>query len=236
MESPSTVATVAVAAPLDKTLSYVVPPALLESARVGVRVRVPLGRRRAVGYLLELADADPSGLKALDEVLDGAPLFPPEMVPFFRRAAEYYCHPLGEVIRTALPAGLSGRGAEVRHPARERLHPCGQGRQSRRGPAARNPRISPTSGEDPHLGAPGGVRRPPRPPQASDGARVSGRNRGGALPRPLFRAAGRARSRPSSSRPSRPERFRPWTVRFGRGAFPPFSFTESPAAARPRST
>ena len=113
MESPSTVATVAVAAPLDKTLSYVVPPALLESARVGVRVRVPLGRRRAVGYLLELADADPSGLKALDEVLDGAPLFPPEMVPFFRRAAEYYCHPPGEVIRTALPAGLSGRGAEV---------------------------------------------------------------------------------------------------------------------------
>ncbi|MEJ2202259.1 MAG: primosomal protein N', partial [Desulfuromonadaceae bacterium] len=36
-----------------------------------------------------------------------------ELVPFFSRAAEYFCHPLGEVIRTALPAGLSGRGAEV---------------------------------------------------------------------------------------------------------------------------
>ncbi|MBE0598340.1 MAG: primosomal protein N', partial [Desulfuromonadales bacterium] len=34
--------------------------------------------------------------------------FPPAMIPFFRWAADYYRHPLGEVIRTALPAGLCG--------------------------------------------------------------------------------------------------------------------------------
>jgi primosomal protein N' (replication factor Y) len=113
LETRTTVATVAVAAPLDKTLSYKVPDGLREKARVGVRVLVPLGRRKAVGYLLELAEGSPSGLKEMEEVLDAEPLFPPEMVPLFQRAAEYYCHPPGEVIRTALPAGLSGRGEEI---------------------------------------------------------------------------------------------------------------------------
>jgi primosomal protein N' (replication factor Y) len=111
--STSLIATVAVAAPLDKALSYIVPEALREPARIGVRLQVPLGRRSAVGYLLGLTEGEPAGLKAVQAVLDEAPLFPPEMVPFFVRAADYYGHPLGEVIRTALPAGLSGRGGEV---------------------------------------------------------------------------------------------------------------------------
>jgi len=109
----SLIATVAVAAPLDKTLSYLVPESLRSTARVGVRLQVPLGRRRAVGYLLALAEGDPAGLKPVADVLDAAPLFSSEMVSFFTRAADYYCHPIGEVIRTALPAGLSGRGEGV---------------------------------------------------------------------------------------------------------------------------
>lgn len=109
----SLIATVAIAAPIDKPLSYLVPESLRATARVGVRLRVPLGRRQAVGYLLALAEGEADGLKPVAEVLDAAPLFAPELVPFFTRAADYYGHPLGEVIRTALPAGLSGRGAEI---------------------------------------------------------------------------------------------------------------------------
>ncbi|WP_432822684.1 replication restart helicase PriA [Trichloromonas sp.] len=111
--STSLIATVAVAAPIEKTLSYLVPDSLRETAVVGMRLQVPLGRRRVVGYLLALTEGDPAGLKAISEVLDAAPLFAAEMVPFFTRAAEYYCHPIGEVVRTALPAGLSGRGGSV---------------------------------------------------------------------------------------------------------------------------
>ncbi|MEJ2201642.1 MAG: primosomal protein N', partial [Desulfuromonadaceae bacterium] len=107
------IATVAVAAPLDKTLSYLLPETLREAARIGVRLQVPLGRRKVVGYLLALSEGEGAGLKPVSAVLDAAPLFAAELVPFFSRAAEYFCHPLGEVIRTALPAGLSGRGAEV---------------------------------------------------------------------------------------------------------------------------
>jgi primosomal protein N' (replication factor Y) len=103
------IASVAVAAPVPGPFSYLVPDALRERARVGMRLRVPFGRRSAVGYLIALEEGEGDGLKAIAEVLDEAPLFPAELVPFYRRAADYYLHPLGEVIRAALPAGLSGR-------------------------------------------------------------------------------------------------------------------------------
>ena len=102
------IARVAVAAPLPKALSYRIPESLQHQAQVGVRLRVPLGRRQVVGYLLGFAEQPVEGLKDVAEVLDREPLFHEQMVPFFEWAADYYCHPLGEVIRTALPAGLSG--------------------------------------------------------------------------------------------------------------------------------
>jgi primosomal protein N' (replication factor Y) len=104
------IATVAVAAPLDKPLSYLVPPELRERVRVGVRLRVPLGRRQAVGFVLALSEGEGEGLKEVSAVLDEAPLFSAELAAFYARAADYYCHPPGEAIRTALPAGLGGEG------------------------------------------------------------------------------------------------------------------------------
>ncbi len=104
------IARVAVAAPLDKTLYYRIPESLAQQARVGSRLRVPLGRRLVVGYLLAFTEESVPRLKDVLEVLDREPLFQHAMVAFFEWAADYYCHPLGEVIRTALPAGLSGAG------------------------------------------------------------------------------------------------------------------------------
>jgi len=112
MNGTSLIARIAVAAPLDKTLSYLVPDELRDRIKIGLRVRVPLGRRLVVGFLLELESGEGTGLKPIREILDDVPLFLPGMIPFFRWAAGYYRHPLGEVIRTALPAGLSGRGTE----------------------------------------------------------------------------------------------------------------------------
>lgn len=104
------IADVAVAAPLDRTLSYLVPDALHEQLRVGHRVRVPLGRRTAVGYVFNLGQSAPKGLKPLLELLDEQPLFAVGDARFYERAARYYAYPLGEAVRTALPGGLSGRG------------------------------------------------------------------------------------------------------------------------------
>ena len=101
------------AAPLDKTLAYRVPAALVSAARVGLRVRVPLGRRQATGYLLEVREGEGESLKEVAEILDREPLFSQELAAFYLRAADYYLYPPGEAVRTALPAGLSGRGADV---------------------------------------------------------------------------------------------------------------------------
>jgi primosomal protein N' (replication factor Y) len=100
------IAEIAVNAPLKQLYSYVVPDELAKLAAVGMRVRVPLGRRSSVGFLLELREGDPQGLKPIKELLDQQPLLTAGLIQLLRWAAEYYCYPLGQAIRTALPAGL----------------------------------------------------------------------------------------------------------------------------------
>ncbi len=99
---------VAVAAPIPQSLTYLVPPGETPP-RAGCRVLAPLGRRQVTGYVLGPAGAPEPGLKIkkYSERLDREPLFPVVMVSFFRWIADYYQHPLGEVIKTALPAGTT---------------------------------------------------------------------------------------------------------------------------------
>ncbi|MRR34576.1 primosomal protein N' [bacterium] len=93
--------------PLERTFHYSVPEPLRSSVRPGVRVFVPFGRRKLTGYVLGPA-SDPSGeLKDIIGVLDAEPLFTTRELAFFRWIASYYLHPLGEVIKTALPAGIN---------------------------------------------------------------------------------------------------------------------------------
>jgi len=99
---------VAIAAPIHQSLTYLVPTGA-KPPRVGCRVLVPLGQRQVTGYVLGLATPPEPGLKIkkYSEVLDREPLFPASMLSFFRWIADYYLHPLGEVIKTALPAGTT---------------------------------------------------------------------------------------------------------------------------------
>jgi primosomal protein N' (replication factor Y) len=98
---------VSVTLPLDQTFVYKVPEHLREQCVPGMRVLVPFGRRRVTGYILgEQASCGPYKAKNILDVLDDHPLFPVNEIPFFKWVAQYYIHPLGEVIKTALPAGL----------------------------------------------------------------------------------------------------------------------------------
>ncbi len=107
---------VAVAAPLYQSLSY-----SFDSARegdpVGRRVLVRLGAQKVTGYVLGLLPEEDVSYRILPVLrfLDGRdqPLFPSNMVPFFRWIAQYYHHPIGEVVRTALPGGLTRRNRKV---------------------------------------------------------------------------------------------------------------------------
>ena len=107
---------VAVDCPLRSLLDYL-PPAgtALAALPVGSRVRVSLGRARAVGVIVahaphsELAAAR---LRPIGELLDTEPLFAPELLDLLEWTASYYHHPPGEVFAAALPAALrSGQPA-----------------------------------------------------------------------------------------------------------------------------
>jgi len=100
---------VAVALPVFGAFTYRVDEPLRAKVVPGLRVLVPFGRRRVTGYVLGAAAgaAEVGEIKPVLEVLDEFPLFPAAMLPFFTWVSEYYKHPLGEVIRHALPSGLS---------------------------------------------------------------------------------------------------------------------------------
>lgn len=113
---------VAVAAPLEQTLTYSLPETAecAESgnfcpAYIGRRVLVPLGRRKVTGYVLAVVPpvADtPYTIRAIHGFCDLYPLFHENSVGFYRWVANYYHYPLGLVIKTALPGGLAPKSAK----------------------------------------------------------------------------------------------------------------------------
>ena len=105
MDTLVTAIDVAIPLHLDSTYHYLVPPELLSEIAVGKRVLVPFGRRRLIGIILGQIESAEE-LKPVLQLLDPEPLLSPDELEFLRWASSYYLHPLGEVIRAALPAGL----------------------------------------------------------------------------------------------------------------------------------
>ena len=101
---------VAVDCPLRTTLDYLPPadssPATLQP---GMRVRVPMGRREAVGLLVGPSTGstvEASRLKAIRAPIDAEPLLDAALLELLLWTASYYHHPPGEVLFAALPAAL----------------------------------------------------------------------------------------------------------------------------------
>lgn len=100
---------VAMPLPVYATFTYEVPPRLKKAVAAGKRVLVPFGRRRISGYVLGPAKTTPetAKIKPIIEVLDEQPLLTKGLLVFLHWAADYYIHPIGEVVKTALPSGLN---------------------------------------------------------------------------------------------------------------------------------
>ncbi len=104
---PESYVEIAVVMPLHGTFTYRVPEHLQGAVGIGGRVLIPFGRRRVNGYVLGPAVPDPGiAMRDIIALLDDIPMFPESMVPMFRWAADYYLHPIGEVIKAALPGGI----------------------------------------------------------------------------------------------------------------------------------
>ncbi|EPN9365732.1 primosomal protein N' [Cronobacter muytjensii] len=101
------VARVALPVPLARTFDYLLPDTM--TAAAGCRVRVPFGRQQRVGVVVavgEESELPRSELKSVAEVLDGASLYPTTLWRMLLWAADYYHHPVGEVLFHALPVLL----------------------------------------------------------------------------------------------------------------------------------
>jgi primosomal protein N' (replication factor Y) (superfamily II helicase) len=106
-QSPAFVV-VAAALPVYCTYTYSIPDHFRSLAVSGKRVLAPFGHRKITAYILGLDDCIPEiKVKPILEILDEKPLFPHNMIPFFKWMSQYYKCPIGEVIKTALPGGLN---------------------------------------------------------------------------------------------------------------------------------
>lgn len=99
---------VAIARPFMGTLAYRIPDRLRGRLRPGDRVRVPLGRRLAIGVVDRVRSGRDRELRDVLEVLDESPVLDEDLLRLCRWIADYYVAPLGLVIRAALPPGLMG--------------------------------------------------------------------------------------------------------------------------------
>jgi primosomal protein N' (replication factor Y) (superfamily II helicase) len=116
---------VAVIAALPRPLTYRVPDYL--EVRTGHRVFVPLGKRRALGIVLEPVGRMAPGVEPRDilAVIEPEPLLTPELLTLGLWIAEYYVAPPGEVFRAMLPLLKETRSAErieITGKGRARIH------------------------------------------------------------------------------------------------------------------
>ena len=97
---------VAVPVPLSDALDYRwegpgAPP------RRGCRVRVPLGRSERIGVVIDhprKSSLAPEKLRNVIEAADREPVLGEELLRTLQWCADYYHHPIGEVLNQALPA------------------------------------------------------------------------------------------------------------------------------------
>ena len=99
---------VAIDTPLRRTFDYRAPAQQADIAP-GQRVWVPFGRRRVVGVVIERRDRTdvPAGkLRSVFAAVDEEPTFDASLQQLLLWSADYYRHPVGEVIAAAMPAPL----------------------------------------------------------------------------------------------------------------------------------
>jgi primosomal protein N' (replication factor Y) len=100
---------VALPTPLRRLFDYRAEPDGGSTIEPGMRVRVPFGRRHLIGIAMERAagsDVPQERLKAVLECLDPQPILDGATLALLAWAADYYHHPIGEVLAAAVPKSL----------------------------------------------------------------------------------------------------------------------------------
>ncbi len=108
MNRPCDTYQIAVPTPLRRLFDYL-PPTSPVATTPGMRVWVPFGGRELIGVVTgvgQQSQIPEARLKRVSRVLDDQPVLPATLFELLLWAADYYQHPIGEVIHTALPVLL----------------------------------------------------------------------------------------------------------------------------------
>ncbi len=112
------VAHVALPVPLPRTFDYLLPEGM--AVKAGCRVRVPFGKQERIGIVAAVSERSElplDELKPVAEALDNEPVFSTTVWRLLMWAAEYYHHPIGDVLFHALPVMLRQWQTRQRHAA-----------------------------------------------------------------------------------------------------------------------
>ncbi len=93
---------VAIAVPLRQAFTYHSNQQIIP----GTRVAVKFGRTNKLGIVTEVISNTDIKTKSIHMVLDDLPVFSKTELKIFKWAADYYLHPIGEVISSFLPTNL----------------------------------------------------------------------------------------------------------------------------------
>jgi len=100
--------------PVDQLFTYALPPTLRHRVQPGSRLLVPFGPRKLTGVILRCHD-DPPQMAAREalRLLDSVPVLDAELLSLGRWIADYYCSPLGDVLRGMLPLASEIRQGKI---------------------------------------------------------------------------------------------------------------------------
>ena len=106
---------VAIPVPLHNTFDYL----CKEKVGIGSRVKVPFGNKKVTGIVLSHKDKSSfTKLREVEEVIDREVLLSKEILTFLSWSANYYHHPIGEVLSNAIPKNLrNGKPAVIKKPS-----------------------------------------------------------------------------------------------------------------------
>jgi primosomal protein N' (replication factor Y) (superfamily II helicase) len=113
---------VALAAPLFRSFTYLVPDGVAWPVAPGSRVLVPFRNRAEIGICLGDAEA-PEGvkLKAIERVVDDVPSLPAPLLTTAQWIADWYAAPIGLTLRSMLPVALTRPSTPVPAPRTTRV-------------------------------------------------------------------------------------------------------------------
>jgi primosomal protein N' (replication factor Y) (superfamily II helicase) len=98
---------IAISVPLHQYFEYLAPHDFpLSQLKKGLRVLVPFGRQKKIGFLMEISDSSvwpKSQLKQAIAILDEVPLLPDSIQKLLEWTSHYYHCPIGEVFANAIP-------------------------------------------------------------------------------------------------------------------------------------